>query len=145
MIHYQKSYFKSSLSHIIEKQRVSPYLILRLLTITEQSRRLDQTCGATWRANGHFIHSSFMPSPCFIPSPQSIFYTDRLFSSLQKDSSNFGWKVNGTRLFRLLEWKSSGNSGTSEKVACFLGRNVPTESDVPFRQTSSLIPFPDSL
>ena len=45
------------------------------------------------------------------------------------------------------EWtvKSSGNNGTSEKVVCFPGRNVPTESDVPFRQTSSLIPFPDSL
>ena len=34
----------------------------------------------------------------------------------QKVSGNFGWKVNGTRLFGSFEWKISGNNGTSEKV-----------------------------
>ena len=39
----------------------------------------------------------------------------------QKVSQKPGYKVNGTRLFRLFKWKISGSNGTSEKVVLFPG------------------------
>ena len=38
---------------------------------------------------------------------------------VQKVSQKSGWKLNGTRLFRLFQWKISGSNGTSEKVVLF--------------------------
>ena len=38
---------------------------------------------------------------------------------LQQLSGNSGWKVNGTRLFGLFQWISSGSNGTSERVVLF--------------------------
>ena len=40
---------------------------------------------------------------------------------LQNVSGNFGWKVNGRRLFGSLEWEISGNNGMPEKVVLFSG------------------------
>ena len=48
--------------------------------------------------------------------------------------------------FRVVRVENSpGITERLKRESCFSGRNVPTEIHVPFRQTSSLIPVPDSL
>ena len=61
---------------------------------------------------------------CLLDSSVSqLFY--RVVFHLSKNSGNFGWDVNGTRLFGLSHWKFSSINGLSEKVVPFSQWKLP--------------------
>ena len=66
-----------------------------------------------------FVFLFFLGRKDYIP--------DRLgaFSIYQKNSRNYGWDVNGTRLFGSIHWKFSEVNGISEKVVLISGWKLP--------------------
>ena len=58
----------------------------------------------------HILETQFNWSPQWV---------NMVVYHLQQLSGNFGWKVNGTRLFGSFQWKISRSKETSKKVVLF--------------------------
>jgi len=71
------------------------------------------------------------------PTINGIWDTQSVFH-LPKNSGNFGWDVNGTRLFGLFPWKFSGINGIPAKVVPFSWWKLPNGKIVFHLQISRL-------